>query len=78
MQELKSEIQSVKGLLLSSRSFPQNPTIPPPSIPAWQLETEETDVGPDLVADTVDITEEGEKEENQSASLSNASEIEVI
>jgi len=35
-------------------------------------------VGPDLVADTVDITEEGEKEENQSASLSNASEIEVI
>jgi len=78
MQELKSEIQSVKGLLLSSRSFPQNPTISPPSIPAWQLETEETDVGPDLVADTVDITEEGEKEENQSASLSNASEIEVI
>jgi len=81
MQDLKSEIQSVKGLLLSSRSFPQNPTISPPSIPAWQLETEETDVGPDLVADTVDITEvhdTGEKEENQSASLSNASEIEMI
>jgi len=81
MQDLKSEIQSVKGLLLSSRSFPQNPTISPPSIPAWQLETEETDVGPDLVADTVDITEEHEteeKEENQSASLSNTSEIEMI
>jgi len=65
----------------SSRSFPQNPTISPPSIPAWQLETEEADVGPDLVADTVDITEEhdsGEKEETQSASLSNASEIEMI
>jgi len=45
------------------------------------LETEETDVGPDLVADTVDITEEHEteeKEENQSASLSNTSEIEMI
>jgi len=81
MQDLKSEIQSVKGLLLSSRSFPQNPTISPPSIPAWQLETDETDVGPDLVADTVDITEEHEteeKEENQSASLSNTSEIEMI
>merc|ERR1712236_52825 len=55
MQELKSEIQSVKGLLLSSRSFPQNPPISPPTIPAWQLDTEETEVGPDLVADTMDI-----------------------
>merc|ERR1712179_894262 len=82
MQELKSDIQSVKGLLLSSRSFPQNPTISPPSIPAWQLEleTEDTDIGPDLVADTNDIAEEEdkEKEENQSASMSNTSEIELI
>lgn len=79
MQDLKSEIQSVKGLLLSSRSFPQNPTISPPTIPAWQLETEEADVGPDLVADTIDIAgEQEEDKENQSASLSNASEIEMI
>jgi len=79
MQDLKSEIQSVKGLLLSSRSFPQNPTISPPSIPAWQLETEETELGPDLVADTIDnAVELEEKEENQSASLSNTSEIEMI
>jgi len=79
MQDLKSEIQSVKGLLLSSRSFPQNPTISPPTIPAWQLETEEADVGPDLVADTIDIAgEQEEDKENQSASVSNASEIEMI
>merc|ERR1711970_1352178 len=60
MQELKSEIQSVKGLLLSSRSFPQNPPISPPTIPAWQLDTEETEVGPDLVADTMEIAGEQE------------------
>lgn len=80
MQDLKSEIQSVKGLLLSSRSFPQNPPISPPTIPAWQLET---DLGPDLVADTMDTVEEQKEEENQSAnastsSVSNASEIEMI
>jgi len=66
-------------LYFSSRSFPQNPTISPPSIPAWQLETEETELGPDLVADTIDnAVELEEKEENQSASLSNTSEIEMI
>eukprot|EP00088_Acartia_fossae_P021427 TRINITY_DN22886_c1_g2_i3.p1 TRINITY_DN22886_c1_g2~~TRINITY_DN22886_c1_g2_i3.p1 ORF type:complete len:316 (-),score=121.04 TRINITY_DN22886_c1_g2_i3:104-1051(-) len=39
--DLKKEVMSLKGLLLSSRSFPQNPTIlssPSPSIPSWQLE----------------------------------------
>merc|ERR1712236_85151 len=65
MQELKSEIQSVKGLLLSSRSFPQNPPISPPTIPAWQLDTEETEVGPDLVANTMETAGEQEgKEKN--------------
>merc|ERR1712106_644612 len=44
-----------------------------------QLETEETELGPDLVADTIDnAVELEEKEENQSASLSNTSEIEMI
>jgi len=82
MQDLKSEIQSVKGLLLSSRSFPPHPTIAPPTIPAWQLETEEADLGPDLVASTMDIAQgEQEAKENQSAnasSVSNTSEIEMI
>jgi len=81
MQDLKSEIQSVKGLLLSSRSFPQNPPISPPTIPAWQLETEETELGPDLVANTLDIIGDHEGKENQSAnasSVSNTSEIEMI
>jgi len=81
MQDLKSEIQSVKGLLLSSRSFPQNPTISPPTIPAWQLETEETEVGPDLVADTMDIAgadQEDEKESHSANVSTSASEIEMI
>jgi len=39
MSDVKKEIQSVKGLLLSSRSFPGQPTLAggSPSIPAWQL-----------------------------------------
>jgi len=48
--ELKAEIQSVKGLLLSSRSFPQQPPVSaPPSLPAWQLQQNET-TAPDLLA----------------------------
>merc|ERR1712083_1155457 len=48
--DLKAEIQSVKGLLLSSRSFPQQPPVSaPPSLPAWQLQQNET-TAPDLLA----------------------------
>merc|ERR1712010_146014 len=48
--ELKAEIQSVKGLLLSSRSFPQQPPVSaPPSLPAWQLKQNDT-TAPDLLA----------------------------
>merc|ERR1711970_806704 len=48
--ELKAEIQSVKGLLLSSRSFPQQPPVSaPPSLPAWQLQQNEP-TAPDLLA----------------------------
>ena len=37
--------QSVKGLLLSSRSFPQQPPVSaPPSLPAWQLKQNDTTV----------------------------------
>lgn len=38
--ELKSEISSVKGLLLNRKQFPavsSNSPVVPPSIPAWQL-----------------------------------------
>merc|ERR1712051_622026 len=48
--ELKAEIQSVKGLLLSSRSFPQQPPVSaPPSLPSWQLKQNDT-TAPDLLA----------------------------
>lgn len=39
IDELKKDVQSVKGLLLSSNRFPSNPPVQPPSIPSWQLST---------------------------------------
>jgi len=43
--ELKAEIQSVKGLLLSSRSFPQQPPVSaPPALPSWQLQQNDNTV----------------------------------
>nr|CAG4650558.1 EOG090X0FQ8 [Sida crystallina] len=35
--ELKTEVASLKALLLSRRQFPAPPPVGPPSIPAWQL-----------------------------------------
>merc|ERR1712055_224651 len=83
--ELKAEIQSVKGLLLSSRSFPQQPPVSaPPSLPAWQLQQNET-TAPDLLAAA---TTEGQKSPEvssanassatSSANASSASEIEML
>merc|ERR1711936_431645 len=84
--ELKAEIQSVKGLLLSSRSFPQQPPVSaPPSLPAWQLKQNET-TAPDLLAAA---PTEGQKSPEasssangssatSSANASSASEIEML
>jgi len=35
--DVRKDIQSLKSLLLASRSFPQNPTVSPAGVPAWQL-----------------------------------------
>jgi len=80
--ELKAEIQSVKGLLLSSRSFPQQPPVSaPPSLPAWQLKQNDTTT-PDLLAAAAT---EGERSGEASSSAngssangSSASEIEML
>merc|ERR1712130_1098149 len=80
--ELKAEIQSVKGLLLSSRSFPQQPPVSaPPSLPAWQLKQNDTKA-PDLLAAAAT---EGERSGEASSSAngssangSSASEIEML
>ncbi|XP_064461308.1 uncharacterized sugar kinase YegV-like isoform X2 [Ornithodoros turicata] len=40
LSDLKSEVQSIKGLLLSRKQFPDTPKAFP-SIPTWQLKTEE-------------------------------------
>lgn len=76
LQGLKSEIQSVKGILLSSRSFPSNPPVSSPTIPSWQLEDEKDkeEGEPDLVVDTNLLT----SQDNQSTNVSSASEIEMI
>merc|ERR1712037_661340 len=80
--ELKAEIQSVKGLLLSSRSFPQQPPVSaPPSLPAWQLKQNDT-TAPDLLAAA---PTEGQASSSangssaaSSANASSASEIEML
>jgi len=68
MKDIKSEVQSVKGILLSSRAFPQNPSVTPTRIPSWQLD----DDGPDLLAKTVDVPD------GTSGNGSSISEIEMI
>jgi hypothetical protein len=69
LSELRAELQSVKGLLLASRSFPQQPgvTPPPPALPAWQL-------APHLARQE---SPPG-KDESPSADASSASEIELL
>jgi len=64
----------VKGILLSSRSFPQNPLVTPPRIPSWQLE----DDAPDLLAKTGEVTEEEGMKDETSGNGSSISEIEMI
>merc|ERR1711971_446064 len=82
--ELKAEIQSVKGLLLSSRSFPQQPPVSaPPSLPAWQLQQNDT-TAPDLLAAATEGQRSPEASSangssaTSSANASSASEIEML
>jgi len=80
--ELKAEIQSVKGLLLSSRSFPQQPPVSaPPSLPAWQLQQNDT-TAPDLLAaaptEGQRSPEANTSSATSSANASSASEIEML
>merc|ERR1712055_330916 len=83
--ELKAEIQSVKGLLLSSRSFPQQPPVSaPPSLPAWQLQQNET-TAPDLLAAapaegqrSPEASSANASSATSSANASSASEIEML
>merc|ERR1719266_3154848 len=83
--ELKAEIQSVKGLLLSSRSFPQQPPVSaPPSLPAWQLQQNEP-TAPDLLAaapkegqTSPEASSANASSATSSANASSASEIEML
>merc|ERR1711990_3556 len=83
--ELKAEIQSVKGLLLSSRSFPQQPPVSAPhSLPAWQLQQNET-TAPDLLAAaptegqrSPEASSANASSATSSANASSASEIEML
>jgi hypothetical protein len=42
LEEIKREIQLLKGLFLSRSQFPSIPQVPP-RIPSWQLETAEVE-----------------------------------
>jgi len=88
--ELKAEIQSVKGLLLSSRSFPQQPPVSaPPALPSWQLQQNDN-TAPDLLTAAASAKEGQTSPEvatsasatgssgTSSANASSASEIEMI
>merc|ERR1712130_795050 len=83
--ELKAEIQSVKGLLLSSRSLPQQPPVSaPPSLPAWQLKQNDTKA-PDLLAAastdgqrSAEASSANASSATSSANASSASEIEML
>merc|ERR1719220_1616534 len=88
--ELKAEIQSVKGLLLSSRSFPQQPPVSaPPTLPSWQLQQNDN-TAPDLLTAAASAKEDQTSPEvatgalatgssgTSSANASSASEIEMI
>merc|ERR1719270_3294000 len=88
--ELKAEIQSVKGLLLSSRSFPQQPPVSaPPALPSWQLQQNDNKA-PDLLTAAASAKEGQTSPEvatsasatgssgTSSANASSASEIEMI
>merc|ERR1711990_1428041 len=83
--ELKAEIQSVKGLLLSSRSFPQQPPVSaPPSLPAWQLKQNDT-TAPDLLTAaptegqrSAEASSANASSATSSANASSASEIEML
>ncbi|XP_076029760.1 peroxisomal biogenesis factor 14 isoform X2 [Oratosquilla oratoria] len=60
--ELKSEISSLKGLLLNRKSFPTAPVMLP-SIPKWQM-TGSGGTSPTAAADTPTTTEEDSKDVN--------------
>lgn len=52
-EDIKAEIRSLKGLMLSTSRFPSNPPVTPLSIPQWQLssdkERDKKSPSPDLV-----------------------------
>jgi len=92
VSDLKKEVMSLKGLLLSSRSFPQNPSIlsspGSASIPSWQLEGSATPTTHKTKStkSSLDEGEEGESREQGAANWdgssgsnrSSGSEIEMI
>uniref|UniRef100_G3MT84 Peroxisomal membrane protein PEX14 n=1 Tax=Amblyomma maculatum TaxID=34609 RepID=G3MT84_AMBMU len=67
ISELKSEVLSVKALLLSRSQFPSTPKVTPPaaSIPAWQLSSNGTSkMENGIAAQPNDSEEEEEQSEN--------------
>lgn len=76
--EMKSEMQTLKGLLLNRRQFPPTPSSSSPSLPSWQLEqmTPSTVITKSLVKPSGDAPPE-EINSNESDRTGNNDEEEV-
>lgn len=83
LSELKSDIRSIKGLLLGRKQFPSvsNSPVVPPSIPAWQMSSVQAD-DPDGEADrkTEELEEvgSGSSSERDHCTKTSESSLEII
>lgn len=84
LHDLKSEISTVKGLLLSRKQFPSvsNNSVVPPSIPAWQLSSVPPDPDPDTIDaksdDLMEIGSGSSSSEHEHATKNSESSLEIV
>ncbi|KAF5282337.1 hypothetical protein FQR65_LT14326 [Abscondita terminalis] len=82
LHDLKSEISTVKGLLLSRKQFPSvsNSSVVPPSIPAWQLSSVTPD--PDTIDaksdDLMEIGSGSSSSEHEQGTKNSESSLEIM
>jgi len=66
LNQVSKEIISLKGLILSSRSFPEQPRISSPSIPSWQLlSPPKEETTPELKPDIQELSLRSEPSETE-------------
>lgn len=84
LSDLKSELSTVKGLLLSRKQFPSvsSSSVVPPSIPAWQLSSVPPDPDPDTIDaksdDLMEIGSGSSSSEHEHATKNSESSLEIM